>query len=295
MDIKWVLHRCEEVMALPIEQANALKWIEACGRIAYRSEDKIGPGSDKKLINMLHKLGHWSVFGHSNITLRLKSALEISNWKGFIYRNPHESSFHRWIERDGELFINGNFTAWMKTMLTKDRYLNFLQPIFKSLPFEYDTNDPRVVSSIKDIPEQLIRVTCIYTTNRLITHELVRHRPVADYTQESTRYCIYRDEVHLCEHNASAFENAMPHIEDAFNEYNKLLKSGLSREYARGVLPHLLAAKIAVTHDIGNEKYGWKYIYKLRTSKGAAPQIRDLMYQTKDKIKHEYGIDIAEG
>jgi thymidylate synthase (FAD) len=43
--------------------------IERCGRIAYKSEDKIAPGTAQKFIQMIMKRGHESVLEHASATI----------------------------------------------------------------------------------------------------------------------------------------------------------------------------------------------------------------------------------
>jgi len=56
---------------LSTNSANPTKFLERCGRTAYRSYDKIDETSDKRFIAMIIKNGHESVLEHLVITLRL--------------------------------------------------------------------------------------------------------------------------------------------------------------------------------------------------------------------------------
>jgi len=56
-----ILHITPDVLGL----------VEKAGRNCYKSEHKIGPGSDKKFIEMVNRNGHHSVSEHSQITVRL--------------------------------------------------------------------------------------------------------------------------------------------------------------------------------------------------------------------------------
>ena len=48
-----------------------LKFIERCGRVCYKSEDKITEGSAEKFVRALIKSGHESVIEHFNITVKV--------------------------------------------------------------------------------------------------------------------------------------------------------------------------------------------------------------------------------
>lgn len=54
----------------PIKQEEILKTIEQCGRVCYKSEDKIGDGSAEKFIQRIIKSGHEAVIEHYNITVK---------------------------------------------------------------------------------------------------------------------------------------------------------------------------------------------------------------------------------
>lgn len=54
----------------PIDGEAILKHIEQCGRVCYKSEDKITDDSAKKFIENIIKRGHEAVLEHFNITVK---------------------------------------------------------------------------------------------------------------------------------------------------------------------------------------------------------------------------------
>lgn len=54
----------------PIDAANILRKLELCGRTAYKSEDKISPGSAEKFISAIVRRGHESVIEHVNLSVK---------------------------------------------------------------------------------------------------------------------------------------------------------------------------------------------------------------------------------
>lgn len=54
----------------PISGIDILKHIEACGRICYKSEDKITEDSCKQFVRNIIKRGHEAVLEHYNITVK---------------------------------------------------------------------------------------------------------------------------------------------------------------------------------------------------------------------------------
>ena len=131
-----------------------------------------------------------------------------------------------------------------------------------------------------------VSITVKFICDRGVTHELVRHRLVA-YTQESTRYCNY---------NKKGLTVIEPPFwkEDKLRRglwiaamkvselvYNLLIKLGASPQEARAVLPNSLKTEIVTTTNLRE----WRHILKLRTSKAAHPQMRELMGPLLDDFK----------
>lgn len=119
--------------------------------------------------------------------------------------------------------------------------------------------------------------TILFTTDRGITHELVRHR-LCSYSQESTRYVNYykKGEIRvvkplgLTDAQYNIWHLAMGAAEQM---YNQMMDLGAKPEQARDVLPTCTAADIVVTANFRQ----WKHIIRLRTAKAAHPKIRELI------------------
>jgi thymidylate synthase (FAD) len=123
-----------------------------------------------------------------------------------------------------------------------------------------------------------VRIIC----DRGVSHELVRHR-LAAYSQESTRYANYsRDkfgsEITVIKPSFwpegseaySIWERAMQQAESAYME---LLQAGAKAQEARSVLPNSLKTEVVMTANLRE----WRHVLKLRCSKPAHPQIREIM------------------
>lgn len=167
---------------------------------------------------------------------------------------------------------------------------------YKSKPGQY-TAGPFVERMVKSGHHSVIEhanATVRIITNRGVTHELVRHR-LASYSQESTRYCNYgSDHVtfirpHKCAESVLGTWDPMDNLWNqneyetpeliwlvamhrAEKYYKSLLGAGWKPEDARGVLPNDLKTEIVVTANMRE----WRHIFKLRGSKAAHPQIREL-------------------
>jgi len=139
-----------------------------------------------------------------------------------------------------------------------------------------------------------------FICDRGVTHEVVRHR-LAAYSQESTRYCNYKGGVtfiippwidipegDFSETDAGELfrEGYCPEYEwfrfmlNAENTYKSLIYEW-SPQQARSVLPNSLKTEIIMTANLRE----WMHVFKLRTSKAAHPQIRELMIPLLEEMK----------
>ena len=117
-----------------------------------------------------------------------------------------------------------------------------------------------------------VSLTFHIVTDRAIQNELVRHRH-ASFTVESTRYVNYDELIFIKPVRGHiAFEEVFAHIERAYRE---MLSDGIKPEQARAVLPLCLKSELYMTANLRE----WRHILKLRTSKAAHPQMRQLMNQ----------------
>ena len=134
--------------------------------------------------------------------------------------------------------------------------------------------------------------TVRFITDRAVTHELVRHR-LCSFSQESQRYVNYGSD-HIKFIKPVWAKNIKNKTYDLYpstdfslgtSEYiwiNAMIDSELrykellqywKPEQARTVLPNSTKTEIVVTANLRE----WMHIFKLRTSKAAYPQIRELM------------------
>lgn len=162
-----------------------------------------------------------------------------------------------------------------------------------------------------------VRVIC----DRGVTHEIVRHR-IASYSQESTRYVNYENkgmkviEPLFFDCNGPrrplkipmplpSYKTFMPERENedsvpgtimdvnefdlwwmgmCFSEwlYATMIKVfGRSPQEARSVLPNSLKTEIVITYNLRE----WRHFFKLRTSKRAHPQMREITVPMLAKFK----------
>lgn len=144
--------------------------------------------------------------------------------------------------------------------------------------------DPFIRRILKSGHESVIeheKITVKIVCDRGVTHEIVRHR-IASYSQESTRYCNYSKDKFGNElafikplfwsedsQEYKIWEKQMHLIEDS---YIRLIQIGATPEQARSILPNSLKTEIVVTMNLRE----WRHFFKLRTSKRAHPQMREI-------------------
>lgn len=129
--------------------------------------------------------------------------------------------------------------------------------------------------------------SAIITTDRGITHEIVRHR-LASYSQESTRYCNYSkarfgNEITIIQPpglKGNALRIWQYAVENAEAAYLRMRDYGVAPQIARSVLPNSLKAEIGITANFRE----WLHIFKLRTSQAAHPQIREVMISGQKQL-----------
>ena len=199
----------------PVDGESVLKHIELCGRVCYKSEDKIKADSAEGFIRGIIKHGHESVIEHESIS---------------------------------------------------------------------------------------VKVTC----DRGVTHEIVRHR-IASYSQESTRYCNYTSDNFSnqisCIDVATGFsydlnDEADRKKWDIWNKameaaemyYFQMIEAGAKPEEARSVLPNSLKTEIVMTMNMRE----WRHFIRLRGSRAAHPQIREIANLIREEFVGRYPVFFAD-
>lgn len=148
--------------------------------------------------------------------------------------------------------------------------------------------------------EAMVEHACasfILTTDRGITHELVRHR-LASFAQESTRYCNYSkdkfsNKISVIEppfSNDEERELWVQAVDIAQDSYLRLLKMGVKPQIARSVLPTCTKADIVLTTNFRE----WRHIMRLRTAPDAHPQIIQLIGFVRQWFQDNYPVIIED-
>lgn len=164
-----------KVELLP-EDGNIFQAIERAGRTCYKSENKITDYSAMEFVGRMQESKHLSMLEHGTVYLTVKipknkdgefdwTTKEYSFVMDLLHNPYTETNIDK---KTGTVYITTNYRVIVDHSMLHE-YMKY-----KS---ERTTSHPR-------------RVSFRITTNRQVTHELVRHRKFS-FAQESTRYCDY--------------------------------------------------------------------------------------------------------
>ena len=295
-----------------VEPQDLLKHVELCGRVCYKSEDKITDSSAEKFIGNIIKRGHEAVLEHGRITLQIFNRDSMHLFRrisdSFSWAGNYDYLVKDKIIYDSDplttdgLIVSGNIRAWrafakraldVKYMIPRE-VLRMMHgnaaffPDFFTLDYgkDYYRNTVMRPERINDPEIRLNHVwyTLRFICDRGITHEIVRHRPVS-YCQESTRYCNYSKGdfngqitfIRPCflEPDTLPYQHWEDACRGAETAYFNLLNEGCTPEQARDVLPISLKTELVMTATAQE----WLHFLKLRTDRAAHIQMREVATQ----------------
>ncbi len=271
--------------------------LEACGRICYRSEERIEPGSARPFVQRIAEHGHNSVLEMAVVHFRLRCRPE--EQRQLFAAQPRYLVID---QSDDGLLVTGSIRAFRELAANREGGL-----LLMAMVAQLATEEPQLfarqvtadqpplpegvevvrlsLADVEKLPAELLLrhrfVSVRMVVNRAVTHELVRHRPCS-FLQESQRYCRYSED---------KFSNQVTFIKPLFfdpesdeyriwqeamelteNRYLKLLETS-SPQAARTVLPNSCKTEIIVYCNLAE----WRHILALRTSAGAEPSMRQIM------------------
>ena len=137
------------------------KAIESAGRTCYKSENKITPTSAKEFVDRMVKSGHHAMLEFGTVYLRIPM-----QYKDIDVYSSNLYSKVSFIKDTLSWYITTNYRV-----LIENGWLDDLKYLSEPTAFHEK------------------RVCVRFTTDRGVSHELVRHR-VFSFAQESTRYFI---------------------------------------------------------------------------------------------------------
>lgn len=283
-----------------------IKKIEKCGRVCYKSEDKITEDSAEKFVANIINRGHEAVLEHASFIFQVSYNVyeDLRDKVMFVENRYPVKMYLRFTDSDGYV-VSGNVRAWRDFFFFAGvpPYMNdfveakpILFPEFKSdFPFNLkggkwsirQISADALVSPYQRLVHEDVSVKFI--CDRGVTHEIVRHRP-ASFCQESTRYCNYSSgkfggEITVIKpcffkENSTRYLNWFVACESAETAYNAILEDGGTTQEARDVLPNSLKTELIMTAPLME----WCHFFNLRMSPAAHPQMREVASYAYDAM-----------
>ena len=236
-----------------------LKHIELCGRVCYKSEDKITDNSAKDFVEMLKEKGHLSVLEHGTVYLRTNSL------------DVRSTPFAKVFDNSKVMRETSGYTIATNYRLAYESGLI-----------------PNIDESIVDAP--IKRVTARFVLPIAISREFIRHRAFS-FSEQSTRYCNYSlnkfgNELTFIEPYwwDSCVDDRLEFLqacEMAEKMYLKMIERGLTPQFARDVLPLATKTELVMTGFVDD----WKNFFAQRCAESAHPQARELANNLKELFK----------
>lgn len=271
------------------------QFIERCGRVCYKSEDRITDDSYEKFVNMLINKDHARPLEFGTVHLKMKA----SNFQGFIHALFSEKMFNSiWIKcncEDKTIYITTNYRY----------YLNIIKQ-FPSIKNYFTEEDNKFYPK---------RYTVHFITNRGIMDEFRTHVTLS-HLAESTRYCNYskgkfnneltfiipnwvdtiKEGTYTKDHEFppmwgldnwmdSEWFYAMCRAEET---YLIMVQEYLIPQQAREVLPLSVKSEL-ISCGFGS---AWSNFFYRRCAKDAHPMAREIATSLEDKFK-EMGLSFV--
>ena len=313
---------------------NPQQKIEAAGRLAYKSEDKITQTSSGTFVDKIYTAGHYPVLEFANLHVMVESVdvddTFVSAEMNKLINPLIDSKFITFqtlgAEKGIKFLLSGTVRAFLefegsyygKDNLILNGLYKFLSDL-PSFPFEFDDEDkeqstafsfslvkPSAVMQLpEDIYERHIMCAVKFITNRAVSHELVRHRPCS-WIQESQRYCRYDQEKFGSEVTfiiPDAFWKECLNINDPNEPLN--IWASMCKKAERAYLKLLTtsspqAARTILPNSCKTEVIcyatieQWKHIFRLRCASTAEPSMQQLMIPLANEFFSKENMELWE-
>lgn len=281
-----------------------IKKIEKCGRVCYKSEDKITEDSAGKFVANIINRGHEAVLEHASFIFQVSRSVyeDLRDIVMFVENRYPVKMYLRFTDSEGYI-VSGNVRAWRDFFHFAgvppymDDFVEsnpILFPEFKKVSSSSFREGPVRQISVNDLVSTYQRlvhedVSVKFICDRGVTHEIVRHRP-ASFCQESTRYCNYSNgkfggEITVIKpcffkENSTRYLNWFVACESAETAYNAILEDGGTPQEARDVLPNSLKTELIMTAPLME----WCHFFNLRMSSAAHPQMQEVASYAYDAM-----------
>ena len=287
------------------QQTSLAQHIARVGRICYKAKGR-QPGKgmtddeakafiqkrDEERCKGFWESGHRSMYRHGTIYFFMPHEKGLPN---YIWAYLNASPYIDYATKNHKVWISTN----MQFLLENKNMMDALSP--------YDVSEDEFIEKAQKYECEeaftLIRMTLVVTTQISTSRELNRTSPNS-IAEQSTRYCNLEKK--------GGVQIARPHWHDAGTRwqrmvygfvcrmcewgYNRLLKSGLKPQDARGVLPLDTYTVVAYTYTLAD----WSHILDLRfhgttgtphpNAKIIGEKIRNIIIERMSKYCAEFDI-----
>jgi len=271
-----------------IPQTNLYKHMELCGRIAYKSEDKITKDSARIFVNNMINAKHGAVLEHGTVYLIIPE----ENQKSTDYETLIHNPYTKCVLYNRDCYITTNYRV-----LLENKLLHMM--IYEFIPTEH----------------HIKRYTIKFTTDRGISHELVRHRKFS-FLQESTRYCNYTkgkfgneltfiipswygkfsgfvDNTGHRKNGTSDMytdKDFVDFLEDVEVNYKASITAGATPQEARQILPNATKTEIVMTGFVED----WIHFFNLRWKGTTGKPHPDMVILAKKALEEFEKANVKE-
>lgn len=156
------------------------------------------------------------------------------------------------------------------------------------------TREAFVRARIKNGEENLLEHAYVQLDIRGISRaclqQLVRHRYHCVYSVESQRYVSQNNAEFIIPPSIKGTEmesSYMAACSVMMNNYESLLEKGIPKEDARYLLPESVSTHLVITYNFR----GLRHLLRMRNTKKAQWEIRDLAKEILRVVKEKYGTD----
>lgn len=244
--------------------ASIFKHIERCGRICYLSHSDITDQSAQEFVQRMINSKHFSVLEHGTIYLAIP------------YEQLDEATLQKTYGKN----------IWCSCCLDEAKTHWYITTNYRVM-LENQWLDAVEKYLCMPTAKHHLRVSVHLTTNRQVTHELVRAR-LMSFSQESTRYCNYskdkfNNELTFVEplQQSDIALQTLQHIEQSYVRLT--MQDGWTAQEAAAILPNTLKAEIVVSGFIKD----WSYLFDLRV-KGTTGKPHPMMVKTLEPVYEEF-------
>lgn len=267
------------------------KFIERCGRVCYKSEDKITDTSYEKFVNMLERRDHARPLEFGTVHLKMN----YTEFSTIIIATLLKKD--KW----NNIWIKYNFNPIEHCLNITTNYRYYLE--IKKVLKDTLNLDMDVYIAEEDNEFYPKRYTAHMILDRGVMDEFRTHVELS-HLAESTRYCNYskdkfnnevtfvipswcnsliegsKQEYFPFEINGDEVE-FMNALQNAQNSYLSLLKMGWTPQQARSVLPLGIKSELISC----GFKEAWENFFYRRCAKDAHPMAREIAIPLQEKFK----------